>query len=196
MPGVIQSLFGLSIPQGKLAECITSLRDAMRAMKETPYHSVIDLDFLHHLDDASRLIVDFYRGSSRNSPPGAMYFEMNGFAINPDRWYFNGFAYEQGGDILDLTWNTDWLNPWDAETDEFTLTGMEAVQSAFADLYCDDQQPLNIQLAGEVAEHLVVARFNELICAAHRVAKESCPGLDGFPILSAAHDWGVLCPSQ
>jgi hypothetical protein len=70
-----------------------------------------------------------------------MYFEMNGFTINPDRWYFTGFAYEKGGDIWDLTWNTNWLTPWDHQTEEFMLTGMEAVQEGFAKLFCDERQP-------------------------------------------------------
>ena len=196
MSGAIETLFGLSVPHGKLAECIASLQDGLRSIRETPYHTVLGRDFLHHLDDVAQLIVEFQRGSSLNSSLGAMYFEMNGFTINPGRWYFNGFGYEKGGDIWELTWDTDWLNPWDTETADFTLTGMEPVQSAFADLYCDETQPLGVKLAGEVTEYLVVARFNELIGAAHRVAKDSCPELDGFPILSTAHEWDTLHPSQ
>ncbi len=195
MSGVVESLFGLTVPHGKLRECIRSLEDGLRSIKETPYHAVLGRDFLHHLEDTAQFIADFFRSASRTRPIGAMYFEMNGFAINPDRWYFNGFAYETGGDIWDLTWSTDWLTPWDQSTDEFTLAGMGSVQIAFGKLYCDEKQPLGVKLAGEVAEHLVVARFNELIAAAHRVAKETCPQLDGFPVLSAAHDWDTLCPS-
>lgn len=195
MSGVVESLFGLTVPHGKLGECIRSLEDGLRSVKETPYHAVIGRDFLHHLEDAAQFMIDFYRSTSRKSAIGAMYFEMNGFTINPGRWYFNGFGYENGGDIWDLTWDTAWLTPWDHETDEFTLTGMEAVQTAFKKLYCNEKQSLGVKLAGEITEHLVVARFDELVGAAHRVAKESCPKLDGFPILSTAHDWDVLCPS-
>lgn len=195
MSGVVNSLFGLTVPHGKLPNCIRSLEDGLRSIRETPYHAVLGRDFLHHLEDAAQFIADFYRSTSRNSPIGAMYFEINGFTINPDRWYFNGFAYGRGGDIWDLTWDTNWLTPWDHETAEFTLTGMEAVQKSFGKLYCDEKQPLGVQLAGEITEHLVVARFNELIGAAHRVAKNECSQLEGFPILSTAHDWDVLSPS-
>jgi hypothetical protein len=196
MAGVVHSLFGLSVPHGKLLECIRSLEDGLRSIRETPYHAVLCRDFLHHLEDTAQFIAAFFASASRTSPIGAMYFEMNGFTINPDRWYFNGFAYEKGGDIWDLTWSTDWPTPWDHETDEFTLTGMEEVQSAFGKLFCDEKQPLGIRLAGEIAEHLVVARFDELIETAHRVAKERCPQLDGFPVLSTAHDWDILYPSK
>lgn len=196
MPGVIESLFGLSVPHGKLTECIEALEEGLRSLEETPYHAILGRDFLHHLDDVAQLLASFYRGVTRNSPIGAMYFEMNGFTINPDHWYFNGFAYEKGGDIWDLTWNTDWLNPWDAETEAFTLSGMEPVQQAFKILYSDSIQPLGVRIAGELTEHLIVARFNQLIGAAHRLAKEDNPELDGFPILSTAHEWDMLCPSQ
>jgi hypothetical protein len=195
MSGVVESLFGLTVPHGKLRQCIRSLEDGLRFVKETPYHAVLGRDSLHHLEDVAQFIADFFQSASRKSPLGAMYFEMNGFTINPDRWYFNGFAYENGGDIWDLTWETDWLTPWDHETDDFTLIGMEPVQSAFGGLFCDEEQPLGVKIAGEITEHLVVARFNELIGAAHSVAKDSCPQLDGFPVLSTAHDWDRLCPS-
>ena len=72
---------------------------------------------------------------------------------------------------------------------------MEELQTAFSKLYCKEQ-PLSIELAGELAEHLVVARFNQMIGSAHRIAKEENPDLDGFPILSTAHDWDVPSPSQ
>ena len=195
MSGVVQRMFGLSVPHGKLADCILSLQDGLSAIRETPYHAVLGRNFLHHLDDTAQLICDFYRASSPRGPLKVMYFEMNGFTINPNRWHFSGFGYEKGGDIWDLTWDTEWLNPWDTETDGFTLTGMEPVQKAFKELYCDQTQPLGVKLAAEVTEHLIVARFNELIGAAHRVAKQLCPELDGLPILSTAHEWDTLHPS-
>ena len=196
MLGVVNEMFGLTVPHGKLPECIRSLEDGLRSIKDTPYHAILGRDFLHHLEDATTFVADFYRAASQNGPIRAMYFEINGFTINPGRWYFTGFGYEKGGDIWKLTWNTDWLTPWDHETDEFTLAGMEQVQRAFAKLYCDEKQPLGVKLAGEVTEHLVVARFNELIAAAHRLAKEECPQLNGLPVLSTAHEWNTLSPSK
>ena len=116
-----------------------------------------------------------------------MYLEMNGFTINPDRWYFDGFAYETAGNTREL----EWLAHWDADTenDQFTLTGMELVQEAFARHYCDENQPLSVKMAAELADHLVNARFMQLIAAAHENAKRKCKALDGLPILATAHDW-------
>ena len=196
MTGVVGRMFGLSVPHGKLEECISNLEEGLRAIRTTPYHAVLGCSFLHHLDSAARLIGDFYRASSNQGPIGAIYCEMNGFTINTSRWFFNAFGYKQEENLWDLTWETEWLSSWDAETDDFNLTGMELVQDAFKELYGDRRQPLGVQLAGEVTEYLVVARFNELIGAAHDLAKEQCSELDGFPILSTAHDWDTLYPSQ
>ena len=197
MSGVVQSKFRLTVPHGGLHECIAFLEEGMRSLKETPYHAVLGRNYLHHVQAAAAYIAGFFREATRDAPLGAMYFEMNGFAINPDQWYFDGSGYRKGGSVWDLTWNTDWLSPWDVSTrHSFTLSGLEGVQRAFGDLYCDDNQPLGVQLAGEIAEHLVVARFDELIGAAHAAAKAIYPTLAGIPVLSTAHDWDTLYPSQ
>jgi hypothetical protein len=195
MRGVVHSLFALSIPHGKLQQCIRALEEGLRGVRETPYHAILGRDFLHHREEVARFVGEFFKSARSDGPVGAMYFEMNGFTINPDRWYFNGFGYRTGGNIWELTWDLGWLTPWDVETDEFTLSGMETVQNAFAQLYCDENQPLSVTLAAELAEHIVVARFNELVGEAHKLAKENCLDLAGLPILSTAHDWDVLSPS-
>ena len=51
---------------------------------------------------------------------------------------------------------------------------------------------LGIQRTGEVAEHLVAARYMQLIASAHERAKTAIPSYAGLPVLAAVHDWGVL----
>src|SRR5437660_11742023 len=42
----------------------------------------------------------------------AVYLEMNGFAINPDRWYFDSFGYTKyGADPQNLEWLCEWQSP-------------------------------------------------------------------------------------
>jgi hypothetical protein len=48
---------------------------------------------------------------------------------------------------------------------------MESVQEAFANCYCDEDQPLTVKMAAELADHLVNARFMQLIAAAHAASK-------------------------
>ncbi len=190
MYGAVSRTFGLMVPHGKLAACIECLEEAMQALRKTPYHEVLGLDFLHQTDAAAEYLAEFHREASDKFSVAAIYFEMNGFTINPDRWYFDGFAYKTAGEI----WDLDWLAEWDADTDneQFTLTGMELVQEAFAKCYGDEDQPLSVKMAAELADHLVNARFMQLIAAAHASAKESDDALDGLPILATAHDWDTV----
>jgi hypothetical protein len=68
---------------------------------------------------------------------------------------------------------------------------MESVQMAFGNLR-DTENPLGIKIASEVTEHLVTARFMQLVAAAHTVANRRCHALMGLPILASAHDWDTV----
>jgi hypothetical protein len=162
----------------------------MQALRKTPFHDVLGRDFLHQTDAAADYLATFHRNASERVKVAAMYFEMNGFTINPDRWYFDGFAYKTEGD----TWELEWLAHWDADTgcDQFTLTGMESVQEAFAARYGDQEQPLSVRLAAELADHLVNARFMQLIEAAHSSGKRKYQPLHGLPVFATAHDWDTV----
>lgn len=189
MFGVIFSNFDLMVPHGKLTACIALLEEGLLSLRETPYHCVLSRNFLHQTDEAAQYLVEFHRTASARKKIAALYFEMNGFTINPDRWYCEGFAYKKAGEV----WDLDWLASWDAETDQqFTLKGLEPVQEAFADLDGNSKQPLSVQIAGELAEHLVTARFMQLIAAAHKAAKRRDRGLKGLPVLATAHDWDTV----
>jgi len=187
MYGTVATFFGLMVPHGKLAACIDQLEEAMQALRRTPYHEVLGRSFLHQTNSAAEYITEFHRKASKKINVAAMYFEINGFTINPDRWYFDGFAYRAAGDI----WELEWLAHWDADTgnSQFTLTGMESVQEAFQNCYCDEDQPLSVKMAAELTDHLVNARYMELIATAHAAAKQKSRALDGLPVLATAHDW-------
>ena len=190
MKGVVSTQFGLMVPHGKLQPCIGFLEDGLRALNTTPYHRVLGRNFLGQADDLAAWLIEFHEESSAAKLRlAAVYLEMNGFTINPDQWHCNLFGYKQAGNI----WELDWLSRWDAERQEcFVLRGMEPVQEAFAELFLEQGKPLGIQLAEEVAEHLVTARFMELVAAAHAVAKDRYAGLRGLPVLATAHDWDMV----
>ncbi len=190
MSGVVSTQFGLMVPHGKLAACIAYLEDGLRSLKRTPYHRVLGKDFLRQTDDLAEAIIDFHKkAGGAKWKPAAVYLEMNGFTINPEQWHCDLFGYKKAGDV----WELDWLSEWDAEWDEcFVLRGMESVQEAFAELFLDDERPLGVKLAEEVAEHLVTARFMELVAAAHKTAKRRYAGVKGLPVLATAHDWDTV----
>jgi hypothetical protein len=54
----------------------------------------------------------FFRREAARYPIGAAYAEMNGFDINPDRWFFDLFAYERHGGPAYY----DWLPEWRSES--------------------------------------------------------------------------------
>ncbi|HEV8595221.1 MAG TPA: hypothetical protein VGR51_06795, partial [Thermoplasmata archaeon] len=125
--GVVYNHFDLLVHDGRLKECIASLEDCLRSLRETPYHAVLGRNFLGQTDAAVEYIGSFFETTSKTIQVKALYFEMNGFEINPEEWYFNGFAFKEVGDL-------DWLSAWDGEPGEdFVLTGMEPVQKAFAE---------------------------------------------------------------
>jgi hypothetical protein len=190
MSNAISITFDSMVPHGKLVRCIASLEDGMRSLKRTPYHRVLGKDFLGQTNDLAEWLIAFHQLAVESKVKlAAIYLEMNGFAINPKQWYCDFFGYKKAGEI----WDLDWLSAWDAESQEgFALQGMESVQKAFAELFSDGKQPLGVKLAEEIAEHLVTARFMELVAAAHKVAKRRYSGVKGLPILATAHGWDTV----
>jgi hypothetical protein len=186
--GIVSRTFRRMVPHGKLDQCIAFLEGGLRALKPAPYHCVLGKDFLHQTDDLADWLADFLLKEA-DLKLAAVYLEMNGFAINPEQWHCDVFGYKTAGDV----WRLNWLSQWDAQRKEhFVLRGMEPVQEAFAHLFLDGGQPLGVKLAEEVAEHLVTARFMQLVAAAHKAAKNQCPGLNRLPVLATAHDWSTV----
>jgi hypothetical protein len=189
MSGAVSNMFGLMVPHRKLEACIKELEEGLRSLKRTPYHKVMGKDFLDQASNlADWLIAMHQQPTTDGKKPAAIYVEMNGFTINPKQWHCDLFGYKKAGDI----WDLDWLSAWDTECFEsFVLHGMEPVQEAFAKLFLKEKKPLGVKMAEEVAEHLVTARFMQLVAAAHKVAKRKYPPLKGCPVLATAHDWDV-----
>ena len=187
MSGVVSNYFGRMVPNGHLAECIEFLEDGLRCLKPTLYHQVLGKDFLAHTDDLGTWIADFWKKcADADVRLAALYLEMNGFTINPGHWHCDVFGHKTSGDV----WDLEWLEEWDAEHREcFVLTGMEDVQDAYAKLFTEDEQPLGVQLAEEITEHLVTARFMQLVAAAHEAAKAIDPAMARVKVFATAHDW-------
>jgi hypothetical protein len=188
--GVVATQFGLMVPHGKLGPCIAFLEEGLRALRPTGYHAVLGKTFLHQGEELAGWIADFARkADAAKVGIKALYLEMNGFAINPAEWHCNLFGYKEAGDV----WDLDWLSSWDAEQrGVFVLSGMEEVQRAYADLFAGEEQPLSVRLAEEVTDHLVTARFMEVVAAAHEVANGRFAGMEGLPVFATAHDWDVV----
>ena len=187
---VISRKFALMVDRGELRQCIAWLEEGLRSVRRTPYHRVLGKDFLQHSASLAHWLADFRSKSARGGLKlAAIYLEMNGFTINPRQWHCGIFGYKKASGLCDL----DWLAEWDVEQPEnFVLRGMESLQEVFGSFYLSGGKTLSLELAEDMAEHLVTARFMELVAAAHRRAKRRDPGLRGLPVLATAHDWDTV----
>ena len=116
-----------------------------------------------------------------------MYLEMNGFDINPDRWYFDYFAYAT---FVEDDTELDWLSEWDSGAwPETTLHGLEAAQEDYA--WFSNRRGHEDPSASEAASYatpLVMCRFADLIGEAVRAGQDRLQ----IPILATAHDFDMV----
>jgi hypothetical protein len=71
---------------GDLVHCRQTVAQALSALPRSPFHCILDLV----ITNAEREVADYFGTFLREEAPpgrvGAVYTEMNGFDINPDRW--------------------------------------------------------------------------------------------------------------
>lgn len=183
----IDTCFRLNVLHGRLPLAVEQYREALGRQQTNAFSPLVGLDFLHHTEEAAANLIRFLESASAQREVGALYFEMNGFDINPDRWYCNGYAYDHAGGVR----NTEWLVGWfTADDEDFVLTGMEPVQAAFA-AHDGDAGPLFVNIARELSIYLVTCRFMELIAAAHQLAGERDSRARNLPVFATAHGFDI-----
>jgi hypothetical protein len=157
----------------------------MKDCEDKTFNSLITLDFTNSLVQIQNSISAFYSKCNKLFNVKAIYLEMNGFDINPNRWFFDFFGYDnlhQDGDSLD--WLADWQSP---DYPSVTLTGLESIQNLYSNymskkLYRDD----NKKFDEELATLLVMAKFCKLIA-------ESTNDINlGIDIYTTAHDFDII----
>lgn len=174
---------------GNLDECIRRVEKVLRELPATPFHHVLDLHFTNDIQAIAHRFDQFAQ-LEPSAPLAAIYAEMNGFYLNPDRWYFELFGYPvySGHD------NYDWLSRWSKQdAHQVTLTGMEPLQTVYHRDLEENTKPLSTDHSGDqrlvrdIADLLVVLRFQHLIrqsTAFMSVVK--------VPILATAHDYDFI----
>lgn len=111
----------------------------------------------------------------------AVYTEMNGFDINPDRWYCDLFAYESDGGTDDF----DWISDWQSELfEDYTITGLERLQAVYASKAFHN--PAN-EDARYLSSLLVVTKFQRFM----QVAAARMTDLR-VPLYVTAHDFDYI----
>jgi hypothetical protein len=113
---------------GDLAWCESAACDVLRRLPKSPFHIAADLSISNNPIEAALHFDHFYLTEMSRFKVEAVYTEMNGFDINPDRWYCDLFAYEADGGMHDY----DWLAYWQSGVaEEYTITGLEKLQAVY-----------------------------------------------------------------
>ena len=82
------------IIQGKLNKAITDLESDLASCKSERFKSLIGSNFTNDPIEIAEKINEFISFCEKKFEVRSIYLEMNGFDINPDRWYFDFFAYD------------------------------------------------------------------------------------------------------
>jgi len=150
------------------------------------YYQIWELDFTNSSWSVVTSINRFIASASEIIDIQAIYLEMNGFYINPERWYFDLFGYNSyPADPEKL----DWLSDWQFDTHlSITLTGLEPLQKTY--LHHQDLENISGEMKRliELTDLAVVLKFMKLIqktLSEHKLIKN-------IPVLSSAHDFDLV----
>lgn len=167
---------------------------ALKSIPTTDFHSVIGQSLVEQAGGVANWIDNFHRTVSKVIEPKALYFEMNEFDINTDTWYIDGFAFSEDGG-LNLE-DMEWLCEVDQETmtsEEYVITGYEMLQETFENVEPDTDE---LQDARDWCEQLVIARFMELMSAAHSEARKQNMRWAEVPLYFTEHSYDFIVFSK
>jgi hypothetical protein len=163
---------------GDLARCEQRVAQALAALPHSPFHCILDLSITNPVGEVAEYFNTFFREEAPPLRVGAVYTEMNGFDINPDRWYFEASAFAEYGGHDEYDWLADCQ--WNACGDQ-NITGLELLQDAYGSNAFGKEEYSD---ASYVAGLLVVVKFQDLI-------RRTAPHIKELrvPLLATAHGY-------
>lgn len=180
-----------------MASAIVMAETKLDRLPPTEFHAVIGQSLVGQAHELAIWVDQFYQAISGRMEVEALYFEMNEFDINTDYWYIDCFAFANDGG-LDLN-DMEWLCEFDASSQVetgtvFLIQGYEKLQNAFETF---DEKPSdnNRKDARDWCEQIIIARYMELIRAAHLAAKDSGMGWANVPIYFTEHAYDFIVRS-
>ncbi|KPL77666.1 hypothetical protein ADN00_08725 [Ornatilinea apprima] len=162
----------------------------MENSKDKTFNGLITANFTNTPSEIQNAINKFIYECNKTFELKAIYLEMNGFDINPSRWFFDLFGYEAlPEDDSDLDWLSDWQSP---DFPDVTLKGLESIQELFKQ-YNQEKADLNLDKPNQVLKNnhelatlMVMAKFCKLI-------DESLHNTHlGLHIYATAHDFEII----
>jgi len=182
------------IAQGQYAKAATLVESTLAEMPLTAFHKVIGRDLLHLTAEVADYLTNFFEQAQKNLTVKAMYFEMNGFSINPGMWYFHCFALSFCGNPDDPD-DTDWLADYEYMLPDtvFQITGYEDLQQACDDYLKSERYRDGVQRkAHDAFEPIVTIRFIELLASVVQYAKEHNFAWNDLPVFGTTHGDNML----
>lgn len=184
MTTVASILYDDSAPDvlaGEADRCVERAKTALRGLPASPFHIALELTITNLPAGIAAHLDRFITQEEGRFEVGAIYVEMNGFSINPGRWFFDAFAFEEYGGHDDYDWLADWQS---GGFPDMTLTGLEPLQAIYNTSTFRDQRHRE---AREITDLLVVFLFQELISRASKHMSKL-----QFPLLATAHDYDLI----
>ena len=170
---------------GDFDACEKAIVDKMESLPDSPFHIARHVSISNHSTDAAAHFDRFFERESARFTIAAAYTEMNGFDINPDRWYCDLFAYTSYGGHDDY----DWISEWQSEYfDDYTITGLEDLQAVYASGALQEDE---FSDASYMSSLLVVVKFQQFMDQ----VTQSMRNLT-FPLLTTAHDFDFIAESR
>lgn len=168
--------YKLCLDEADLAGAERLIAGELRKLPATPFHCALDLHVTTSVEAAADYFDAGIAAANEIEPTRAASVEMNGFTINPDRWYCGLSAFREDLGADDLDWLGDSWH-WEAKH-TLVIEGLEPLQQVFAQ---QRDQP-----GGDAcifAGSLVIVKFFGLVQAASARMKNR-----GFPIYVSTHD--------
>jgi hypothetical protein len=166
---------------------------SLKKLPATDFHAILGRPIVNQAEDLAAWIDRFYKTVAKKINIKALYFELNEFDINFKTWKIDGFAYDIDGglDLNDMEWLSDFTKE-KTTAKGFILTGYEKLQRAFEKVAITNG---NLQDAKDWCEQLIIARFMELMRAAHVKAIEKNLDWCKIPIYFTEHSYDFIVRS-
>ena len=170
------------------AKAITIAETNLQKLPATPFHEVIGKSFISQAPDVAKWVQDFFDRAAKKFKVKCFYFEMNEFDINTDRWYIDAFVYTRDGglDLEDMEWLCDMQG---VSKKIFILEGFNKLQKAF-------KSSKKKTDAEDWCEQIIIARFMELMHAAHVIATQKKLKWAKCPIYFTEHEYNFIVRSK
>jgi hypothetical protein len=177
--------FDRIVEDGDLDGYVAELEARLAATGPGPFADAVGSRFA---DDAAELAawLDAARDdlTTRADQLGMLYVEMNGFALNPERWFASAIGFASPV-VADGTLHERFWREIGDHGPDHALTGMERMQAAFAQHHAARSTGRDQDAAESIATRLVHGRFLRHVASAVELLG-SWP--DELEIAATTHD--------